>query len=384
MNKKSMTRIMMVAFVTVAISLNVSCTKTDNPVVVVEEGNTEVMEINDSGCQEQTLSMTPQYPTIVLTKEGDVISCEFRNYSENCGVDYFDIKSEYLKGKGYPDSLYIDVMPVIRADMDCICPYSIYFTIRNIKTDSFYLQCWWYEGMVSFKDANQLTLECISEIVKIDGSSYRLLKPGTQALLIRMEDKKGEVQVPSTISYEGQDYKITMLEYNTFYGLDEMTKIVLPKSIRKINQSTFKLTNLFSFHCSSLENIEVENGSPLLNSIDGVLFSKDKKVLYSYPVGNKRSSYTVPEGVEKIGIDAFAYSQHLTSIHIPESVTIIDKYAFEECKGLESIYIHGKLERKFENKEMFGAMNSTPTIYVPESEVEYIKTLYNGTVLPLE
>ena len=124
MNKKSMTRIMMVAFVTVAISLNVSCTKTDNPVVVVEEGNTEVMEINDSGCQEQTLSMTPQYPTIVLTKEGDVISCEFRNYSENCGVDYFDIKSEYLKGKGYPDSLYIDVMPVIRADMDCICPYS--------------------------------------------------------------------------------------------------------------------------------------------------------------------------------------------------------------------------------------------------------------------
>ena len=72
------------------------------------------------------------------------------------------------------------------------------------------------------------------------------------------------------------------------------------------------------------------------------------------------------------------------TIHIPESVTIIDKYAFEECKGLESIYIYGKLERKFENREMFGAMNSTPTIYVPESEVEYIKTLYNGTVLPLE
>ena len=25
------------------------------------------------------------------------------------------------------------------------------------------------------------------------------------------------------------------------------------------------------------------------------------------------------------------------TIHIPEPVTIIDKYAFEECKGLESI-----------------------------------------------
>ena len=72
------------------------------------------------------------------------------------------------------------------------------------------------------------------------------------------------------------------------------------------------------------------------------------------------------------------------TIHIPEPVTIIDKSVFEECKGLESIYIYGKLERKFEKREMFGAMNSTPTIYVPESEVEYIKTLYNGTVLPLE
>ena len=50
MNKKTITRIMMATFVTVAISLNVSCTKTDNPVVVVEEGSPEVLEINDSGC----------------------------------------------------------------------------------------------------------------------------------------------------------------------------------------------------------------------------------------------------------------------------------------------------------------------------------------------
>ena len=90
------------------------------------------------------------------------------------------------------------------------------------------------------------------------------------------------------------------------------------------------------------------------------------------------------DGVERIGHYAFEKCENLKSIRIPESVTSIGFSAFGFCKNLKSIYILGKLNRGAdENRRVFESMSSTPTIYVPESEVGFIKTLYHGSVLPL-
>lgn len=381
--KKVQKIIVAVVFTVTTMFLGVSCMdNTDSPVPVVEE-NPEVSDVSDTGCQYYSRSASPvsQTPAIVLTKEGNDISCEVRNYTANCGVSYFDINQEYIKGKGSPDSLFIDLMPVIPAEMDCTCPYTVYFTIRNVKSDSFFLNCGNYMGMVSFKESNQVAIELEMELITVDGWRYYIYKPGQQATLFNMGEYKGELRVPSTFSYEGQDYYITEIGYISFQGY-EIPKIILPKSIRKMQETRY--TNLF-VGCPDLEEIEVEAGSNLFSSVDGVLFSRDGKILYSHPQANKRLSYTVPDGVEKIGSMAFFNNQNLTSIRISESVTVIESSAFQNCTNLESIYILGKLERKslWENKSIFSSMQSTPTIYVPESEVEYIKTFYDGPVLPL-
>ena len=63
-------------------------------------------------------------------------------------------------------------------------------------------------------------------------------------------------------------------------------------------------------------------------------------------------------------------------------MTIIRPGAFAYSNNLESIYIPGILSREC----IYGAfteMTCTPTLYVPESEVEYYKKGYKGPVLPI-
>ncbi len=364
-----------------ALLLGASCTKTDNSVVVIDE-SPEVDDATNTGCVDRTRAAGSDKQTIVLTKEGDVISCELDNCIGNCSTSYFDVNVDYFKGVGTPDSFFVDVQPVVKNPSDCTCPFNVYFTIRNVKSDCIFLDCKWFTGIVSFKDASQVVLDPAQKNADIDGMRYQLVKPGNIAGLSLVENREGEVRVPSTVSYDGEEYTVRSIAYFAFRKTDKMTKVVLPNTILKIVGAT--TTNIFYDDCFGLEEIEVVPGNRLLSSIDGVLFSADHKTLYSYPTGSKRTSYKVPDGVEKIGAEAFIHCKNLTSITFPESVTTFAKNTFLACQNLETIVIRGKLERLSSNVIMFYNMKCTPTVYVPESEVEYMKTIYNGPVLPLE
>ena len=89
--------------------------------------------------------------------------------------------------------------------------------------------------------------------------------------------------------------------------------------------------------CSSLTSISVGAASNYLNTVDGVLFSKDKTVLVCYP-GGSSGTYTVPASVTTIEYGAFSGCMGLNSIVIPASVTSIKNFAFQNCTNLTSIY----------------------------------------------
>ena len=75
-------------------------------------------------------------------------------------------------------------------------------------------------------------------------------------------------------------------------------------------------------------------------SIDGVLYSKDKKTLIMCPRG-KTGSVTIPNSVTSIGKAAFYGCTGLTSVTIPNSVTSINysNLAFDGCTGLTSMTV---------------------------------------------
>ena len=120
-----------------------------------------VSDVKNSGCLNETRGAESQrVPTIVLTKEGSVLSVQLLNYEENCCVEEFEVTSSISGGSdGAPLSLSISVVPDDEWVCDCICPFNVSFTVRDLEPNSFYLDCWWYKGLVKLTEGEALVLE---------------------------------------------------------------------------------------------------------------------------------------------------------------------------------------------------------------------------------
>ncbi|MGN0539011.1 MAG: leucine-rich repeat domain-containing protein [Candidatus Fimenecus sp.] len=177
------------------------------------------------------------------------------------------------------------------------------------------------------------------------------------------------ITIPNSVTSigDGAFYVCTALESITignsvskigdsaFYDCTALESITIPDSVTSIGKSAFScctslasitipdsVTSIGSYafeDCTSLESINVSNDNKAYSSVDGVLFDKDKTELIRYPIGNARTTYTIPNSVTVIGIGAFSGCESLTSITIPDSVTSIGLGAFSHCTGLASVTI---------------------------------------------
>lgn len=189
---------------------------------------------------------------------------------------------------------------------------------------------------------------------------YDFLKgaPNVKKVII----KSGVTSIGNYAFYNCQELEEVVIEGDiekignyAFYQCKKLKQFSLPDSVVSIGGSSFSYCNSFtSFKvssnlefignyafngCSSLTKIEVSSDNPYYMSENGILFSKDKKVLVQYPAGKKDTSYTVPDGVEEIGLGAFESNLNITNVKLPDSVTTISRDAFNYAKNLEKINI---------------------------------------------
>ena len=72
---------------------------------------------------------------------------------------------------------------------------------------------------------------------------------------------------------------------------------------------------------------------------DGTVLTREDVDRLSGGARRTMTSFTIPEGVTRIGGGAFRYCDQLISVTIPDSVTSIEAWAFHDCKSLTSITI---------------------------------------------
>ena len=154
---------------------------------------------------------------------------------------------------------------------------------------------------------------------------------------------------------------LTTIEAGTFRDCTSLAEIDIPDSVTSIGGSAFSncislesitigsgvesLGDEWIASCRRLENITVSPENKTYSSVDGVLFNKDKSELSAYPIGNKRSSYTIPDGVEKIGKKAFYGCRYIESLTIPVSVAEIEASALGNCYDIRAVYYLGTREQ---------------------------------------
>lgn len=137
--------------------------------------------------------------------------------------------------------------------------------------------------------------------------------------------------------------------------------------------STFKSFGLWVFwDCYSVQKYEVPESNPNFVSIDGVLYSKDKKTLVLYPAGSTATELNIPEGTEMLGFAACEGAMNLEKVTIPTSCKTLDNASLYKCEGLTECVMHDDVE-VIGNEAFYGCINLGNTI-IPKN----IKTLGSG------
>lgn len=94
-----------------------------------------------------------------------------------------------------------------------------------------------------------------------------------------------------------------------------------------------------AFIGNSLTSISVNSGNTIYTNLNGVLCSKNKTQLISYP-GGAPGSYVVPTNITTIVSAAFEYSTGVTDVTIGTNVTSIGLFAFFDCANLNSLAVN--------------------------------------------
>lgn len=280
---------------------------------------------------------------------------------------------------------------------DVVFPYSL----KYIGFGAFYNTGWYNSQPDGLVYAGSMLL------------SYKGTMPATESVCIIKEGTKGiaanafndnkvitKVTIPSTVEEIGvqafsqclnlssviidNESCLKKIHARAFYGCFEVKDFQIPETVVKIGDEAFTVTGLkyvfipasvkklegaFS-QSSNVEFFEVSaDNLKYCSDSDGVIFSKDKTILYNVPAKINKTEYAVPSGVKYIYDEAFAYSR-LEKIIFNDELQGTGESLFRFCNYLNKLDIGKGLTIICKN--MFYNAWSLKEIVIPKS-IKYIE-----------
>lgn len=119
-----------------------------------------------------------------------------------------------------------------------------------------------------------------------------------------------------------------------------LTSISLPSTANLIGAG-FGIDGFIAV-CPQMETVAVAEGNPYLCVADHALYNSKKTRILYYPPQCRASTIHVADGVQSIAGDTFAGNKYLQEAVLPDSVTSIGYWAFNQCSALQKVNIPEK------------------------------------------
>ena len=249
----------------------------------------------------------------------------------------------------------------------------------DAKIDGIYYNFYGDEAEVTFQEYHMWTKE---DIVHYTASS----------------DYTGAVVIPTSVDYDGKTYSVTAIGDSAFYACYNVTSVTMPKGLTRIGEYAFhdclQLTGIsfpegllsigkyafgrcqmlkdiviprsvtsigdFIFYwCENINSIKVEEGNTVYdsrNDCNAIIETAANRLIkgcnntvipeditsicaYAFEQCQRFTSVTIPKGVTTIEEGTFYFCTNLKSVIIPEGVTSIQRAGFLSCHYMESVSI---------------------------------------------
>lgn len=163
--------------------------------------------------------------------------------------------------------------------------------------------------------------------------------------------------------------RITKIGKNAFKECTSLHEIRIPASVVSIGIGPFR-------GCSRLSAIDVDSKSKNYKSVEHILFNKSKSHLICFPAMLDRTKYDIPDSVTVINDWAFCACERLTAITIPDSVYEIGEGAFYKCVSLEEVVLPDSVLRI--DDVAFRGCYKLRKLVIPDSVKEFGWGVLNG------
>lgn len=183
-----------------------------------------------------------------------------------------------------------------------------------------------------------------------DNFSYSIIDEEKKEINIKSYsgDEKNLI-IPETID----GYKVVQVSGLGTYG-KEINSLTISKYVRLLG---YYYNGNYQYFDEYVNEFIVDPANQNYSSENGILYSKDKTILYHYPPNNIKlelssnvkkiecyafkkttiENLVIPDGVEEICDSAFYWSETVKSITLPSSITTIGNSLFADCNKLEKV-----------------------------------------------
>ena len=203
-----------------------------------------------------------------------------------------------------------------------------------------------------------LPMVAMADAVEIDGIYYNLISEGNThgaEVTYKPFDEKysGSINIPSVVSYNGEEYSVTSIGWGAFSICYGLTSVTIPNSVTSIGKYAFD-------GCSGLTSVTIGNSVTSIGD-------------YAFYCCGGLTSVTIPNSVTSIGEWAFRSCSKLTSVIIGNGIKKIGSLTFADYSNLTDFYCYAESVPTTYSDAFSGSPVGNATLHVSASAVDAYK-----------